>query len=159
MTDMDYIPPSFDYYLEHHGVKGMKWGVRRSQSQLQAARLKSTTRREKLSTKQKITGEKRRVAEDRQMQSLAKTVSKNKRKNRKHLARDLEVANKAIAKDEKLLKKLRQTDKKINRLDKKIVKAGEREVKRILKAEAREVKMSDIRKQNETNTKKKKKAG
>lgn len=38
---------SYDDYLEHYGVKGMKWGVRRSDEQLSAAKSARKTERKK----------------------------------------------------------------------------------------------------------------
>lgn len=39
---MEVVKPSVDSYLEHYGVKGMKWGVRRTPEQLGSSRKGST---------------------------------------------------------------------------------------------------------------------
>jgi hypothetical protein len=38
---MNEVNPSLEEYLEHHGVKGMKWGVRRQQRRERNAQIKT----------------------------------------------------------------------------------------------------------------------
>ena len=51
-----------DYYLMHHGIKGMKWGVRRSKSQLARASKKSSKKADKEEEKSQSSASKNKTS-------------------------------------------------------------------------------------------------
>lgn len=80
-------------YLEHYGVKGMRWGVRRTRAQLARARAARQAKKESLDSKikaeRKALAAKRRTLSDGDIESLTKRL--NAEKNLKELV-DSDVA-------------------------------------------------------------------
>jgi len=75
MTFTNELKPPLDEALEHYGVKGMKWGVRRSQAQLdRAAGRKRTT------VKERVAKSKAKTAETKD--ARARVASKERQLNR-----------------------------------------------------------------------------
>jgi len=71
-------PPMEDYFLEHYGVKGMKWGVRRSQAALDRAAGRRTAKANKgpSQSKQIRTARKNVLQKRRQEFKNADSISK-----------------------------------------------------------------------------------
>ena len=118
--------------LEHYGVPGMKWGVRRSPEQLRARRTVVESKRKKAVKKAVKTTAAVDRANVRQNQAMVRMVKKNRRRDRKLAAKRLNQTNRAIRRDEKVDRYIKRLDKKITKLDRKIIDAGEREALRML---------------------------
>ena len=90
------INETFEEYLEHHGIKGMHWGIRRTPEQLGHRVSKARERFEKYSEKAKAAGEKGNV------KKLTKYTKKAERTEKQtvKLHKSLEKALKKQAEDD-----------------------------------------------------------
>lgn len=57
--NLEFSDEDYENFLEHHGVKGMKWGVRKAESAARVARAKRKERKEKRTERKKARGEQR----------------------------------------------------------------------------------------------------
>ncbi len=116
-SDQDPFPYIFDNELYHHGIKGMKWGVRRTPEQLGHKKIRFRDRRRRNESDEEY---KKRLAQ-REQERKAKVDSKTRIKQRKleikeqeetqkYLLRSQERIRKAEARSRKRLKKF--SDKK-----------------------------------------------
>lgn len=97
-----YVAESFDEYLEHHGIKGMHWGIRRTPEQLGHKVSKARERFLKYSEKAKEAGE---SGDTKTLNKYSKKAEKTYKKEVK-LNKDLEKAiQKQVEEDDKVINK------------------------------------------------------
>ena len=93
--DLEFSDEDYENFLEHHGVKGMKWGVRKAES---AARVARAKRKE---VKQKRTERKKARTERKEARSERRTERKEARAERRQERRENRAAKRADAKKAK----------------------------------------------------------
>ena len=97
-----YVAESFDEYLEHHGIKGMHWGIRRTPEQLGHKVSKARERFLKYSEKAKEAGE---AGDTKTFNKYSKKAEKTYKSEVK-LNKDLEKAiQKQVEADDKIINK------------------------------------------------------
>ena len=97
-----YVAESFDEYLEHHGIKGMHWGIRRTPEQLGHKVSKARERFLKYSEKAKEAGE---AGDTKSLNKYSKKAEKTYKKEVK-LNKDLEKAiQRQVEEDDKVINK------------------------------------------------------
>ena len=97
-----YVAESFDEYLEHHGIKGMHWGIRRTPEQLGHKVSKARERFLKYSEKAKEAGE---SGDTKSLNKYSKKAEKTYKKEVK-LNKDLEKAiQRQVEADDKVINK------------------------------------------------------
>lgn len=97
-----YVAESFDEYLEHHGIKGMHWGIRRTPEQLGHKVSKARESFLKYSEKAKAAGE---AGDTKTFNKYSKKAEKSY-KNEVKLNKDLEKAiQKQVDEDNKIINK------------------------------------------------------
>lgn len=101
MTNDVYVGETFDEYLEHHGILGMHWGIRRTPEQLGHKLAKKRKSFEKYSEKAKAAGEAGNVKKLNRYTKKAARINKQAVKLDKSLAKALK---KQADSDEKLVK-------------------------------------------------------
>jgi hypothetical protein len=101
MTNDVYVGETFDEYLEHHGILGMHWGIRRTPEQLGHKLAKKRKSFEKYSEKAKAAGEAGNVKKLNRYTKKAARINKQAVKLDKNLSKDLK---KQADNDEKLVK-------------------------------------------------------
>lgn len=101
MTNDVYVGETFDEYLEHHGILGMKWGVRRTPEQLGHKLAKKRKSFEKYSEKAKAAGEAGNAGKLNRYTKKAARINKKVVKLDKSLSKALK---KQAEDDEKLVK-------------------------------------------------------
>lgn len=101
MTNDVYVGETFDEYLEHHGILGMHWGVRRTPEQLGHKLAKKRKSFEKYSEKAKAAGEAGNVKKLNRYTKKAARINKQAVKLDKNLSK---VLKKQADNDEKLVK-------------------------------------------------------
>jgi hypothetical protein len=101
MTNDVYVGETFDEYLEHHGILGMHWGVRRTPEQLGHKLAKKRESFEKYSEKAKAAGEAGNVKKLNRYTKKAARINKQAVKLDKNLSK---VLKKQADNDEKLVK-------------------------------------------------------
>ena len=138
-------PDTPEEALEHYGVPGMKWGVRRSPEQLAARKDKSLAKREKLATKAVTTTAKVDKANRRQNEAMYRAARSGRKKDRKVLAKRLKKTNRAIRRDERVDRHIKKIDKRVKNIDRRIEKLGRMEIERQLK-EAGQVPVNQLHK-------------
>lgn len=89
MTNDVYIGETFDEYLEHHGILGMHWGVRRTPEQLGHKLAKKRKSFEKYSEKAKAAGEAGKAGKLNRYTKKAARINKQVVKLDKQLAKAL----------------------------------------------------------------------
>ena len=134
----------FGEFLAHYGVKGMRWGVRRSPEELSVAV-------EKLRPKAEKAYEKYDKLADRYGKTHSKAVTLHWRgvdrgltPQERHKKNRLDAqATRYYRKAEDAKKEYAPLAEKVNKLDKKIVARGERELKSLMKAGEKALKDHD----------------
>jgi hypothetical protein len=101
MTNDVYVGETFDEYLEHHGILGMHWGIRRTPEQLGHELAKKRKGFEKYSEKAKAAGEAGNVKKLNRYTKKAARINKQAVKLDKNLSK---VLKKQADNDEKLVK-------------------------------------------------------
>lgn len=101
MTNDVYVGETFDEYLEHHGILGMHWGVRRTPEQLGHKLAKKRESFEKYSEKAKAAGEAGNAKKLNRYTKKAARINKQVVKLDKNLTKALK---KQAEDDEKLVK-------------------------------------------------------
>lgn len=101
MTNDVYVGETFDEYLEHHGILGMHWGVRRTPEQLGHKLAKKRKNFEKYSEKAKAAGEAGNAKKLNRYTKKAARINKQAVKLDKSLSK---VLKKQADNDEKLVK-------------------------------------------------------
>jgi hypothetical protein len=101
MTNDVYVGETFDEYLEHHGILGMHWGIRRTPEQLGHKLAKKRKSFEKYSEKAKAAGEAGNVKKLNRYTKKAARINKQAVKLDKNLSK---VLKKQADNDEKLVK-------------------------------------------------------
>lgn len=101
MTNDVYVGETFDEYLEHHGILGMHWGVRRTPEQLGHKLAKKRKSFEKYSEKAKAAGEAGNAKKLNRYTKKAARINKQVVKLDKSLSK---VLKKQAEDDEKLVK-------------------------------------------------------
>ena len=101
MTNDVYVGESFDEYLEHHGILGMHWGIRRTPEQLGHKLAKKRKSFEKYSEKAKAAGEAGNAGKLNRYTKKAARINKQVVKLDKSLSK---VLKKQADNDEKLVK-------------------------------------------------------
>lgn len=101
MTNDVYVGETFDEYLEHHGILGMHWGVRRTPEQLGHKLAKKRKSFEKYSEKAKAAGEAGNAKKLNRYTKKAARINKQAVKLDKSLSK---VLKKQADNDEKLVK-------------------------------------------------------
>lgn len=101
MTNDVYVGETFDEYLEHHGILGMHWGVRRTPEQLGHKLAKKRKSFEKYSEKAKAAGEAGNTKKLNRYTKKAARINKQAVKLDKSLSK---VLKKQADNDEKLVK-------------------------------------------------------
>lgn len=76
--DLEFSDEDYENFLEHHGVKGMKWGVRKAESAARAVRAKRQERKQKRTERKKARAEQR---QERRENRAAKRADARKAKN------------------------------------------------------------------------------
>lgn len=76
--NLEFSDEDYENFLEHHGVKGMKWGVRKAESAARVARAKRKERKEKRTERKKARAEQR---QERRETRAAKRADAKKAKN------------------------------------------------------------------------------
>lgn len=101
MTNDVYVGETFDEYLEHHGILGMHWGIRRTPEQLGHKLAKKRESFEKYSEKAKAAGEAGNAGKLNRYTKKAARINKQVVKLDKSLSK---VLKKQADNDEKLVK-------------------------------------------------------
>lgn len=101
MTNDVYVGETFDEYLEHHGILGMHWGIRRTPEQLGHKLAKKRKSFEKYSEKAKAAGEAGNAKKLNRYTKKAARINKQVVKLDKSLSK---VLKKQADSDEKLVK-------------------------------------------------------
>lgn len=101
MTNDVYVGETFDEYLEHHGILGMHWGIRRTPEQLGHKLAKKRKSFEKYSEKAKAAGEAGNAKKLNRYTKKAARINKQVVKLDKSLSK---VLKKQAEDDEKLVK-------------------------------------------------------
>lgn len=101
MTNDVYVGETFDEYLEHHGILGMHWGIRRTPEQLGHKLAKKRKSFEKYSEKAKAAGEAGNAGKLNRYTKKAARINKQVVKLDKSLSK---VLKKQADNDEKLVK-------------------------------------------------------
>lgn len=101
MTNDVYVGETFDEYLEHHGILGMHWGIRRTPEQLGHKLAKKRESFEKYSEKAKAAGEAGNAKKLNRYTKKAARINKQVVKLDKSLSK---VLKKQADNDEKLVK-------------------------------------------------------
>lgn len=131
LVEMDELASKGEAALAHFGVLGMKWGVRRSASELATRKADLVSKRGKANVKSTTALSKQSKIQTKTMERLAtgkKVTGRQRRKLRKANRRTV----RSLRKVRKYERKIRRTDTKIKKMEQQTIDAGKRAAEAVL---------------------------